>query len=172
VTSAQPDSEIATAAAEPGRAAFRRVLLKLSGEALMGDQPYGVDPARVEAIAREVTRVRRDGVETVLVIGAGNITPSSCPRLRSSSRSKASARTRRSERFSTIRSGRPSSAIGCRSSTDPVVGHQRHISERAEQMASRVVAVRHLRLTQQESMTAALVTLGPRSVRRRAADRV
>ena len=73
MTSAQPDSEIATAAAEPGRATFRRVLLKLSGEALMGDQPYGVEPARVEAIAREVTRVRRDGVETALVIGAGNI---------------------------------------------------------------------------------------------------
>ena len=49
------------------------MLLKLSGEALVGDQPYGVDPARVEAIARDVTRVRRDGVETAPVIGAGNI---------------------------------------------------------------------------------------------------
>jgi hypothetical protein len=49
------------------------VLLKLSGETLMGDQPYGVDPTRVEAIAREVTRVRRDGAETALVIEAGNI---------------------------------------------------------------------------------------------------
>ena len=57
----------------------RRVLLKLSGEALMGDQPYGVDPTRVQAIAREVTRVRRDGVETALVIGAGNIHQASTP---------------------------------------------------------------------------------------------
>lgn len=60
MTSAQPDSEIATAAAEPGRAAFRRVLLKLSGEALMGDQPYGVDPARVEAIARRRSSATSD----------------------------------------------------------------------------------------------------------------
>jgi uridylate kinase len=71
--SAQPESEIAPPASEPGRAAFRRVLLKLSGEALMGEQEYGVDPARVQAIVREVKRVRDDGVETALVIGAGNI---------------------------------------------------------------------------------------------------
>ena len=170
MTSAQPDSEIATAAAEPGRAAFRRVLLKLSGEAFMGDQPYGVDPARVEAIAREVTRVRRDGVETVLVIGAGNITPSSCPGLRSSSCWRARARGGQSAFNDPVRSTLVSHWLPL--FDGPVVGHQRHISGRAEQMASRVVAVRHLRLTRQESMTAALVTLGPRSVRRRAVDRV
>jgi uridylate kinase len=71
--SAQPESEVAPPAVDAGRAAFRRVLLKLSGEALMGDQAYGVDPERVEAIAREVKRVREDGVETALVLGAGNI---------------------------------------------------------------------------------------------------
>ena len=71
--SAQPESEVASPAVDPGRAPFRRVLLKLSGEALMGDQAYGVDPERVEAIAREVKRVREDGVETALVLGAGNI---------------------------------------------------------------------------------------------------
>ncbi|HZB86521.1 MAG TPA: UMP kinase [Gaiellaceae bacterium] len=71
--SAQPESEVAPPDVDPGRAAFRRVLLKLSGEALMGDQAYGLDPERVEAIAREVKRVREDGVETALVLGAGNI---------------------------------------------------------------------------------------------------
>jgi fructose-bisphosphate aldolase, class II len=50
---AQPESEVASPV-DPGRAAFRRVLLKLSGEALMGDQAYGVDPERVEAITAEV----------------------------------------------------------------------------------------------------------------------
>ena len=71
--SAQPESEVASSAVDPGRAPFRRVLLKLSGEALMGAQAYGGDPERVEAIAREVKRVREDGVETALVLGAGNI---------------------------------------------------------------------------------------------------
>lgn len=52
---------------------FQRVLLKLSGEALMGAEPYGIDPARVGAIAREVDAVSRRGVEVALVIGAGNI---------------------------------------------------------------------------------------------------
>jgi uridylate kinase len=58
----------------PGPAAvFRRVLLKLSGEALMGEEPYGIDPGRVAAIAREADLVNRRGVEVALVIGAGNI---------------------------------------------------------------------------------------------------
>src|SRR5439155_7907764 len=51
----------------------RRILLKLSGEALMGDLPYGMDPARIDAIAREVAGVRDRGVEVAIVIGAGNI---------------------------------------------------------------------------------------------------
>jgi uridylate kinase len=70
--SAQPESEIAPALA-PRRPAFRRVLLKLSGEALMGEQEYGISPARVQAIARQVKRVRDHDVETALVLGAGNI---------------------------------------------------------------------------------------------------
>ncbi len=53
--------------------AFRRVLLKLSGEALMGDRPYGVDPARIESLAREIVEVHEGGLEIALVIGAGNI---------------------------------------------------------------------------------------------------
>jgi len=51
---------------------FRRVLLKLSGESLMGDREYGVDPRTVSAIAREVVEVRRGGTELAIVVGGGN----------------------------------------------------------------------------------------------------
>ena len=54
-------------------AAFGRVLLKLSGEALMGDLEYGTDPARVERIAAQVREVSDRGVEIAVVVGAGNI---------------------------------------------------------------------------------------------------
>ncbi|HZA88635.1 MAG TPA: UMP kinase [Solirubrobacterales bacterium] len=54
-------------------AAFHRVLLKLSGEALMGGLEYGTDAARVERIASQVHEVSGRGVEMALVIGAGNI---------------------------------------------------------------------------------------------------
>jgi uridylate kinase len=53
--------------------AFRRILLKLSGEALLGREPYGIDPARVDGISREVKAVNERRVETALVVGAGNI---------------------------------------------------------------------------------------------------
>ncbi len=53
--------------------AFRRVLLKLSGEALMGDAEYGADPDRIGAIASEVKRVSDRGVEIAIVVGGGNI---------------------------------------------------------------------------------------------------
>jgi uridylate kinase len=56
--------------AEP---AFKRVLLKLSGEALMGDLPYGTDPARVAAVAGQVSAIRHRSVEVAIVVGAGNI---------------------------------------------------------------------------------------------------
>jgi len=52
---------------------FGRVLLKLSGEALMGERDYGMDLSTIEAIAREVVAVRESGVEIALVVGAGNI---------------------------------------------------------------------------------------------------
>ena len=52
---------------------FRRLLVKLSGEALMGDEPYGIDPQRVDAISRELHTVAESGVEAAVVIGAGNI---------------------------------------------------------------------------------------------------
>ena len=69
--SAQPDDavrESPAGAASP----FRRVLLKLSGESLMGDREYGVDPKTVSAIAREVDEVRRGGTEVAIVVGGGN----------------------------------------------------------------------------------------------------
>jgi uridylate kinase len=53
--------------------AFRRVLLKLSGEALMGDLEYGTDPARVRAVAAQIAAVHRRGIEIAIVVGAGNI---------------------------------------------------------------------------------------------------
>ena len=52
---------------------YRRVLLKISGEALQGDQQYGIDWKTVHRIAEEVEAVRDMGVEVCLVIGAGNI---------------------------------------------------------------------------------------------------
>jgi uridylate kinase len=52
---------------------FTRILLKLSGEALMGDLPYGTDPEQIERIARQVKVVRGRGVEVAVVVGAGNI---------------------------------------------------------------------------------------------------
>ena len=52
---------------------FRRVLLKISGEALMGDAGYGLNPPTVERIAREVKIVHDMGVEICMVIGGGNI---------------------------------------------------------------------------------------------------
>jgi uridylate kinase len=53
--------------------AFQRVLVKLSGEALMGDLEYGTDPATVEAVAQQLKRVHDRGVEVAVVQGAGNI---------------------------------------------------------------------------------------------------
>ncbi|HET9101848.1 MAG TPA: UMP kinase [Solirubrobacteraceae bacterium] len=53
--------------------AYRRILLKLSGEALMGELDYGTDPTRVEAIAREVAAIQSRGVEMAIVVGGGNI---------------------------------------------------------------------------------------------------
>jgi uridylate kinase len=52
---------------------FRRILLKLSGESLMGELDYGTDPARLQAVAQEIKRVHDRGVEIAIVLGAGNI---------------------------------------------------------------------------------------------------
>jgi uridylate kinase len=58
---------------DAGGPAFRRVLVKLSGEALMGDLDYGTDPDTVQAIAQQLKLVHDRGVEVAVVLGAGNI---------------------------------------------------------------------------------------------------
>jgi uridylate kinase len=52
---------------------FRRVLLKLSGEALMGDVSYGIDPKVLDSLAKQLKEVREGGVEIAIVVGGGNI---------------------------------------------------------------------------------------------------
>jgi uridylate kinase len=52
---------------------YKRVLLKLSGEALMGEQTYGVDPAVASRIAQDIAEIQGLGVQTCIVIGGGNI---------------------------------------------------------------------------------------------------
>lgn len=52
---------------------YKRILLKLSGESLLGDQDYGIDPKVLEAYAKEVKLVVNQGVEVAIVIGGGNI---------------------------------------------------------------------------------------------------
>jgi len=52
---------------------YKRILLKISGEAMMGDQAYGVDPANVDFMAREIKDAVSMGVEVAIVIGGGNI---------------------------------------------------------------------------------------------------
>ena len=52
---------------------YNRILLKLSGEALMGDQQFGVDPAVANRIAQDIAQIQARGVETAIVIGGGNI---------------------------------------------------------------------------------------------------
>lgn len=52
---------------------YKRILLKLSGEALMGDRPYGIDPKRLAEYAKEIKQVVDRGIEVAIVIGGGNI---------------------------------------------------------------------------------------------------
>ena len=52
---------------------YKRVLLKLSGEALMGDQKYGIDPQRLDQYALEILETKKLGIELAIVIGGGNI---------------------------------------------------------------------------------------------------
>mgnify|MGYP006277951363 FL=1 len=53
--------------------AYKRILLKLSGESLMGELDYGTDPKMVQSIARQIAEVHSKGVEIGIVVGAGNI---------------------------------------------------------------------------------------------------
>jgi uridylate kinase len=52
---------------------YKRILLKLSGESLMGEQSYGIDPKRLQQYAQEIKKIRDLGVEIAIVIGGGNI---------------------------------------------------------------------------------------------------
>jgi len=52
---------------------YKRILLKLSGEALMGDRQYGIDPQRLSEYAKEIKQVVEKGIEVAIVIGGGNI---------------------------------------------------------------------------------------------------
>src|SRR5580704_14332230 len=52
---------------------YKRVLLKLSGESLMGKQPYGIDPGMTQLYAREIKSIVEKGVQVAIVIGGGNI---------------------------------------------------------------------------------------------------
>jgi uridylate kinase len=67
--SAEPETISDRAAGAP---AFRRVLLKLSGEALMGGRDYGIDPDVTQALAKEVAGIRSEGVDVAVVVGGGN----------------------------------------------------------------------------------------------------
>jgi uridylate kinase len=71
---ATPESSAASPSGAAGTApAWRRVLLKLSGEALMGDDAYGINRATIEQMCGQIVEVTRLGVELAIVIGGGNI---------------------------------------------------------------------------------------------------
>jgi len=65
--------EVAEAVAAEGGTQFRRALLKLSGEALLGGREYGIDPKTVTAISEEIVAVQAAGTQLAVVVGAGNI---------------------------------------------------------------------------------------------------
>jgi uridylate kinase len=62
-----------SATAKDAKPRYKRVLLKVSGEVLMGDQGFGIDMATVEAVAKEIAQVAKTGIQLCLVIGGGNI---------------------------------------------------------------------------------------------------
>src|SRR5215203_6877012 len=63
-----PDEQLANS-----RHPYRRVILKLSGEALEGERGFGIDPNVVKTLARDIREVRESGIEIAIVIGGGNI---------------------------------------------------------------------------------------------------
>jgi len=67
------DSSVTNTPETTSTAPYKRVLLKLSGEVLMGDTAYGIDPETISRIAAELIEVRKSGVELAIVIGGGNI---------------------------------------------------------------------------------------------------
>ena len=73
-TIAAPLAPVASAAVKPANEpAYRRILVKLSGEALMGDEAYGIERETIDRIVAEIADVLRAGVQIAIVIGGGNI---------------------------------------------------------------------------------------------------
>jgi uridylate kinase len=70
VTTKEIDKEAKSASTSPK---YKRILLKLSGEALMGDRSFGIDPEVVQDIALQVAEIVKDGTEVAIVVGGGNI---------------------------------------------------------------------------------------------------
>jgi uridylate kinase len=70
---ATPATGVTDGAGPEARPRYHRILLKLSGEALLGERAYGVDPAFCAFIARQVGQVRELGIEVAIVVGGGNI---------------------------------------------------------------------------------------------------
>jgi uridylate kinase len=66
-------SEGQVAASGEARPVFRRILLKLSGESLMGEREYGMDRGTIDSVAEEILDIHESGVEIAIVVGAGNI---------------------------------------------------------------------------------------------------
>jgi len=73
VTATSDPSGLPGQAGAAGRPRYARILLKLSGEALLGERAYGVDPVFCASIARQVAEVRILGIEVAIVVGGGNI---------------------------------------------------------------------------------------------------
>jgi uridylate kinase len=69
----RPEAANPMAHSEDGRKNYRRLLVKLSGEALMGDADYGIDPAFLRRLAGEIRAMREYGTEVAIVIGGGNL---------------------------------------------------------------------------------------------------
>ena len=61
------------AQADDGTPRYKRILVKLSGEALMGESDYGIDPVFLKRLAAEIAAVRNAGIEVALVVGGGNL---------------------------------------------------------------------------------------------------
>ena len=57
---------------------YKRILLKLSGESLMGDQQFGIEPKMITHYAEQIKELTKDGIEVAIVIGGGNIFPRPC----------------------------------------------------------------------------------------------
>ena len=108
-----------------GRLRYRRILLKLSGEALLGERQYGVDPAFCAFIARQVAEVHATGVEVGIVVGGGNIF-----RGLAAAAPRDGPRDRRLHRHARDRHERPRAPGRDRAGRRPGPGHERDRDER------------------------------------------